>query len=67
MQYIVWGSGSTQTLNVLGGDNTEVTIFGLISSTTYTFEVAAVNSAGTGEYSISITAATGGKGNCHRH
>ena len=36
---------------------------GLRDSTTYTIEVAAVNSAGTGEYSDSITAETEGKSN----
>ena len=55
-----------QTLNVLGGDSTEAIIMGLTSATIYTIEVAAVNNAGTGEYSNSITAVTGGKGSCHR-
>ena len=63
--YSVWygvqGSGSTQTESVLGGATTEATISGLTHSTTYEIEVAAVNSAGTGVYSNSITAETDGK------
>ena len=38
-------------------------ISGLRASTTYTIEVAAVNSAGTGEYSDTITAKIDGKSN----
>ena len=60
VQYGVQGSGSTQTMNVLGGTTTEATISGLNSATTYSIEVAAVNSAGTGDYSNSISATTSG-------
>ena len=40
-----------QTLTVNGTDVTQTIIENLMSSTTYFIEVAAVNSAGTGEYS----------------
>ena len=39
-------------MSVSGGGATQTTIAGLIPSTTYSIEVAAVNSAGTGDYSI---------------
>ena len=45
------GSGSTQIVTVDGATTTETIIEALMSSTTYSIEVAAVNSAGTGEYS----------------
>ena len=48
--YGVVGSGSTQTMSA-SGDSTSVTISSLISSTTYSIQVAAVNSAGIGVYS----------------
>ena len=51
VRYGVQGSGSTQMLNVSGSATTEATIFGLESATTYIIGIAAVNSAGTGEYS----------------
>ena len=51
VQYGVMGSGSTQTVTVNGADVAQMTIENLMSSTTYSIEVAAVNSAGTGEYS----------------
>ena len=60
VQYGVEGSGSTQTMNVPGGNTTETTISGLNSATTYSIEVAAVNSAGTGDYSNTISAITSG-------
>ena len=53
VQYGVQGSG-TQTGSVSGGGATQTTISGLMASTTYTIEVAAVNSAGTGVYSTPI-------------
>ena len=49
--YEVQGSGSTQTRDVSGGDTRQSTIPGLNPSTTYSIEVAAVNSAGIGVYS----------------
>ena len=51
MQYGVVGSGSTQTRSVSGGSVTEAIISSLMLSTTYSIQVAAVNSAGTGMYS----------------
>ena len=52
-------------MSVSGGGATQTTISGLESSTTYSIEVAAVNSAGTGDYSTpSIVAETDGKSFC---
>ena len=51
VRYGVVGSGSTQTMNVAGGSVTEATIPDLTSSTTYSIQVAAVNSIGIGVYS----------------
>ena len=51
VQYGVVGSGSTQTMSVLGGSVTEATISSLMSSTTYSIQVAVVNNAGIGVYS----------------
>ena len=48
VQYGVVGSESTQTMTVSGAS---VNITGLVESTTYTIEVAAVNSDGIGVYS----------------
>ena len=47
----VVGSGNTQTLSVDGAATTQTTIGDLMSSTTYSIQVAAVNSEGTGVYS----------------
>ena len=60
VRYGVQGDGSTQTVSVSGGDTTETTISGLDSSTNYTIEVAAVNSAGTGVYSNAVYQLTQG-------
>ena len=51
VRYGVQGSGSTQIINVSGGDTRQTTISGLNPSTTYSIQVVAVNSAGTGVYS----------------
>ena len=51
VRYGVQGSGSTQTREVSGGSVTEATISSLMPSTTYSIQVAAVNSAGIGVYS----------------
>ena len=53
VQYEVMGSGNTQ-IEMISGDSSGgrmTTISGLTPSTTYSIEVAAVNSAGTGVYS----------------
>ena len=55
VQYGEMMSGNKQTLSVSGGDVTEYTISGLKSSTTYSIQVAAETSAGTGPYSDTIT------------
>ena len=60
VRYGVQGSGSTQTMNVSGGAATEAMTSGLNSATNYSIEVAAVNSAGTGDYSNSISVTTSG-------
>ena len=54
------GGGSTDTRSVSGGDTRRTTISGLIPSTDYTIEVAAVNNEGTGQYSVSIIRVTQG-------
>ena len=62
VQYGEVGSGSTQlqTMPVSGGSATEATISGLMSSTTYSIQVAAETSAGTGPYSDLQTALIAG-------
>ena len=47
-------------MSVSGGSVTEATISSVMSSTTYSIQVAAVNSAGRGVYSASIDAKTDG-------
>ena len=61
VRYGVQGSGSTQTRDVSGGSVTEATISSLMPSTTYSIQVAAVNSAGIGEYSTSHIIQTTGE------
>ena len=51
VRYGVQGSVSTQTVSVSGGGATMRLISGLMPSTTYSIEVAAVNNAGIGVYS----------------
>ena len=58
VQYGVMGSGNTETMTVSGASTTQTTISGLNPSTTYSIQVAAVNSAGTGVYSDPETAET---------
>ena len=58
VRYGVVGSGSTQTVNVSGAS---VTISNLMSSTNYSIQVAAENSAGRGVYSDAITVDTVGE------
>ena len=54
------GGASPDTKNVTGGGTKQTTIFGLIPSTDYTIEVAAVNSVGTGPYSTGMVERTAG-------
>ena len=58
VQYGVMGSGNAEIVTVSGASTTQTTISGLMSSTTYSIQVAAVNSAGTGVYSDPETAET---------
>ena len=62
--YSVWcgveGSGTTFNVSVVGRNATEVTISELNSATTYFIQVAAVNSAGIGVYSIPVYVTTEG-------
>ena len=62
VRYGVQGSGNTETVSVSEDSAlTEATICRLRDTSTYTIEVAAVNSAGTGEYSDPITVKTSSK------
>ena len=55
------GGGSTQTMAVSEADATMTTISGLNASTEYSVQVAAVNGAGTGEFSSSQSRLTLGE------
>ena len=61
VQYEVMGSGNTQTMNVTGANVTEATLSNLTPSTTYSVQVAVVNSAGTGVFSNNQSVMTLGK------
>ena len=61
VRYEVQGSGSTQTVSVSGGGATQTTISGLMPSTNYSIEVAAVNNAGIGVYSSAVISETDGE------
>ena len=63
VRYGIQGNGSIQTVNVIGEDSTDMSISGLKSSTTYSIEVAAVNSAGIGMYSNPLNVTTSVTGN----
>ena len=56
-----------QSVNISGGAATEAIISGLRVNTTYTIEVAAVNSAGIGIYSLSMRAITSSKSVWYQH
>ena len=58
VRYAVEESGITLNASVSGGDTTKATISGLNAATTYSIEVAAVNSAGIGVYSAEIIVTT---------
>ena len=64
VRYGVQGSGSTQTMSVSVSDATQAIISGLIPSTVYTIEVAAVTRVGTGVYSSPTFSETDGKKSC---
>ena len=51
VRYGVYDSGIYKNMNISGVDCTESTISELCANTTYTIEVAAINSAGIGNYS----------------
>ena len=55
LQYEAQESGDTQTSTAMGK---QATITNLMSSTTYSIKVAAVNSAGIGEFSPAIMTVT---------
>ena len=55
------GGGSTDTRLVAGGAARQTTISGLTPFTDYTIEVAAVNDAGTGQYSTGMVERTVGE------
>ena len=54
VQYGVQGSGSTQTMSILGSDSNETILIALHPTNAYSIEVAVVNSAGIGVYSSPI-------------
>ena len=58
VQYGMQGSGSTQTVSILGSATTEAAISGLTPFTSYVANIAAVNSAGIGVYSDLLTVET---------
>ena len=60
VRYGVQGDGNTQTESVSRGDTTETIISGLQSSTNYSIELAAVNSAGIGVSSNPVNQLTQG-------
>ena len=64
VRYGVVVNGSTQTMIASGGDSTEANITGLMPSTNYSIEVAAVNNVNTGVYSIPLSVITEGKPTC---
>ena len=63
VQYVVVESRTNETLNVTDGTTLKLLIENLSSSTNYTAAVAAMNSAGTGDYSDPYLITTDSK--CH--
>ena len=59
--YSIQYEADNTTRDVLGGSVTEATVSNLMPSTNYSIQVAAVNSAGTGPYSVAIVSKTNGK------
>ena len=58
VQYGVEGSGSNRNMNISGDATSQTTLSGLKPSTNYSIEVAAVNIAGPGVYSVTISSIT---------
>ena len=58
VQYGEVDNDTSQTVIVPGGENNQIVISDLVPSTEYRFQVAAVNSAGIGNYSTSIVQET---------
>ena len=67
VRYGAQGNNRMQNVNVSGGAATKAIISGLRVNTTYTIEVAAVNSAGIGRYSLSMRAITSSKSVWYQH
>ena len=65
VRYGIHNSGSSSTVYVPGAATTETTISELSSTTNYSIEVAAVNSAGIGNYSDPVIATTKGIRSIH--
>ena len=63
----VQGNENAQTMHVSGASAAKTTLSNLMSSTTYSIEVAAVNSAGTGVFSPIITNMTQTSDCCKAH
>ena len=61
MQYGVEGSGRNRNISLSGFNTPQTTLFGLEPSTNYSIEVAAVNIAGPGVYSVPISSITLGE------
>ena len=61
VQYGVEGSESNRNMNISGDATTQTTLSGLKPSTNYSIEVAAVNIAGPGVYSVDISSITLGE------
>ena len=61
MRYREQEGGNARRRQVPGGASTETTLIQLKDTTAYLIEVAAVNSAGIGVYSESVTAITESK------
>ena len=67
MRYSVQGNENAQTMHVSGASAAKTTLSNLMSSTTYSIEVAAVNSAGTGVFSPIIMNMTQTSECCKAH
>ena len=61
VQYVIQGQSNPQAKSVSGADTLMTTITDLMSSTSYTIQVAAVNGPGIGVYSEEVVQQTNGK------